>query len=68
MISNVNARRPWYAPAAIFASTVTGLFRAVFARRLGWLAILLPFLVVIAAVIIIGASSGVLAPFLYPLF
>ena len=65
---NRKKSRPWYSPITIFFQTGRNLFRAVFKRKVGWLAIMLPLLLIIAALIVIGSSSGVLAPFLYPLF
>ena len=50
------------------ALSVSELFRAMIARRHRRLLPLLPVLLIVALMLAIVSSSGVLAPFVYPLF
>lgn len=48
--------------------SIAELFSALRGRRLGRLLLVLPVLLAIALVLALISSSGVIAPFLYPLF
>lgn len=50
------------------SAAVSDLIRALSGRRVGRLFVVVPALILIAALLALVTSSGVLAPFLYPLF
>ena len=68
MTAGRSRRRPRFAVLIGLRDMMIGLITAFRAQRLGWLLVMLPTLLAAALFMAFASSTGVLAPFVYPLF